>query len=143
MKYKHVLLATDLMDDCQVVAKRAAETAKQNDAKLSIVHVVEPLPGYGYAFISPSDIETQLLDEAKKQIKVLGKKYQVPEDQQRVEMGPTKIEIADYANDNKVDLIVVGTHTRHGFGHFIGSTANAVIHEAECDVLTVRIPDPK
>ena len=44
MKYSHVLLATDLMEDGDLVAQRAAEIAAQNGATLSIVHVVEPLP---------------------------------------------------------------------------------------------------
>jgi universal stress protein A len=139
MRYKHLLIAVDLLSGSEKVLKRAAEIAKEFDSKLSIIHVVEPLPGYGYAFMAPAEIETQLIDEAKKQIKALGEKYKIPEKQQHVEMGPTKIEIIDIADQGKVDLVVVGTHTRHGLAHLLGSTANAVVHGAHCDVLTVRV----
>jgi universal stress protein A len=139
MKYKHILIAIDLLDGSSKLIKRAMEIAKEFGSKVSLIHVVEPLPGYGYAFISPAEIETQLVDEAKKQVQKIGAKYDIPEDQQYVEMGPTKIEIIDIADDHHVDLIAVGTHTRHGLAHLLGSTANAVVHGANCDVLTVRV----
>jgi len=37
------------------------------------------------------------------------------------------------------DLIVLGTHGRHGLGLMLGSTANAVLHGAPCNVLTVMV----
>ena len=43
----------------------------------------------------------------------------------------------------KADLIIVGSHGRHGVRLLLGSTANAILHGAKCDVLAVRIPDPK
>ena len=45
------------------------------------------------------------------------------------------------AQSKKVDLIVVGSHGRHGLGLLLGATANGVLHGANCDVLTVRV-DP-
>lgn len=139
MKYNHILIATDLLEGSEKVLKRAYEIAQEFKSKLSIIHVVEPLPGYGYAFIAPAEIETQLMDEAKKQLIETAKKYSIPAENTYVVLGPTKAEILEVAQTNGVDLIVVGTHTRHGLGHLLGSTANAVIHSAECDVLTVRI----
>lgn len=139
MKYNHILIATDLLEGSEKALKRASEIAQEFKSKLSIIHVVEPLPGYGYAFIAPAEIETQLMDEAKKQLIETAKKYSIAAENTYVVLGPTKAEILDVAETNGVDLIVVGTHTRHGLGHLLGSTANAVIHSAKCDVLTVRI----
>lgn len=139
MKYNHILIATDLLEGSEKIAKRAVEMAQEFAAKLSIIHVVEPLPGYGYAFIAPAEIESQLIDEAKKQLIELAKKYTISEENVHVVLGPTKVEILEVAEKTGVDLIVVGTHTRHGLGHLLGSTANAVIHGSKCDVLTVRI----
>ncbi|MCV6604433.1 MAG: universal stress protein, partial [Porticoccaceae bacterium] len=48
-------------------------------------------------------------------------------------------ELHRYAEENQVDLIVVGSHGRHGLALLLGSTANGVIHGAGCDVLAVRI----
>ena len=139
MKYKHILIATDLLEGSEMVVKRALELAKEFASKLSIIHVVEPLPGNGYAFIAPAEIESQLIDEAKKQLLDMAKQYSIPNENVHVVLGPTKVEIIEIAEKNKVDLIVVGTHIRHGLGHLLGSTANAVIHAAKCDVLTVRV----
>lgn len=141
MKYKHILIATDLLEGHEKLIQEACDLAKTFAAKLSLVHVVEPLPGYGYAFIAPADIEMQLVDEAKQQIKKIASTYKISDDNVHVLLGPTKVEIIDVAEEQKVDLIVVGTHHRHGLGHLLGSTANAVIHSSPCDVLTIRIED--
>jgi nucleotide-binding universal stress UspA family protein len=47
--------------------------------------------------------------------------------------------IADYARENAVDLIVMGTHGRTGIDHaIVGSVAEHVVRLAPCPVLTVR-----
>ena len=43
------------------------------------------------------------------------------------------------ATSHDVDLIVVGSHGRHGFALLLGSTSTGVLHGAKCDVLAVRI----
>ena len=48
------------------------------------------------------------------------------------------VEIAHAAERHGADLIVVGSHGRHGIGRLLGSTAHGVLHRAPCDVLTVR-----
>jgi nucleotide-binding universal stress UspA family protein len=54
--------------------------------------------------------------------------------------------ILDYASDNEIDLIVMGTHGRRGLGHLLlGSVAEEVVRLAPCPVLTVReqeVPKP-
>ena len=143
MKYSHLLVATDLLEGHEILIQRASELAKSFGAKISLIHVVEPLPGYGYAFISPADIETQLMDEANQQVRKTANQFGIPDQNIHVLLGPTKVEIIDVAESQKVDLIVVGTHHRHGLGHLLGSTANAVIHSSPCDVLTIRLNQEK
>ena len=49
------------------------------------------------------------------------------------------MEILRYANENNVDLIVMGTHGRGPLGHVVlGSVAERVVRKAPCPVLTVR-----
>ncbi len=141
MKYKHILVATDLMHGADVVIKRALEMAKLMGADLHLLHVVEPLPGYGYAFIGSAEIEVELVNESKKQLAKLGQKHAIAEKNLHVEIGPTKVEIIRIAEDQKADLIVVGSHGKSGFSALLGSTANAVVHSAKCDVLTVRLKE--
>jgi len=47
--------------------------------------------------------------------------------------------ILRFAREQDIDLIVVGSHGRHGIDVLLGSTANAVLHRAHCDVLAVRV----
>jgi len=139
--YKHILLASDLTDDAGAfVIKKVHEMQKLMKARLSLVHAVEPLPGYSYAYFGVEDIEGMLIEEARKSLKKLGKKLSVKEKDQYIEVGPTKSRILEIAAETKVDLIVCGSHGRHGLSLLLGSTANAILHGAKCDVLTVRLP---
>lgn len=139
--YKHILLATDLVDSNQAVIDKAVALAKQWGARLSLVHVIEPLPSYGYAYIGGADIESQLISEAKQKVTQLGTTLGIKTEDQHVDIGPTKIEILRIADENQVDLIVCGSHGRHGLAVLLGSTANAILHSANCDVLTVRLSE--
>jgi universal stress protein A len=112
-------------------------------AKLYLVHVVEPLPGYSYAYLGIEDIEGQLLNEARQAMEKLGGRLNVEHNGQHVEVGPTKTKILKVADEVNADLIICGSHGRHGLSLLLGSTANAILHGANCDVLTVRLPEEK
>jgi nucleotide-binding universal stress UspA family protein len=61
--------------------------------------------------------------------------------ERRVLRGSPHDEIIKFANDNKIDLIIMGTHSRKGIDRIIfGSTAAYVVRHAPCPVLTVRLP---
>ena len=55
--------------------------------------------------------------------------------------GIPKQEIINVAEQQQVDLIVVGSHGRHGLALLLGSTANSILHTAKCDVLAVRLKE--
>lgn len=139
--YKNILFATDLTDETQYVIEKVRSMVGYTNAKLSIVHVVEPLPGYSYAYLGIEDIEGQLVDEARQSMDKLGSKLSVAKDAQHVEIGPTKTKILGVADSIGADLIICGSHGRHGLSLLLGSTANAILHGAKCDVLTVRLPE--
>lgn len=140
--YQSILLAIDLHPSCdEIAAKRAQEIAKQCGGKLSIVHAVEHINAYGVAQAYPTviDLEEQMLKEAQQALTTFAAKYGIPSAQQFVEVGSPKSIILAKAEVVKADLIVVGSHGRHGIGLLLGSTANAVLHHAHCDVLAVWI----
>ncbi len=143
--YKHILLAVDFFEQCDAVINRAKDLAERNQAKLSIIHVVDSLPisdaGYGADMPFNLDLTAELMDSAKKRLAELAKKLLIPENGQWLEMGSPKTEIVRVAEENQVDLIVVGSHGRHGLALLLGSTANGVLHYAPCDVLAVRLQD--
>ncbi len=139
--YKQILFATDLTEDTDYLIGKVQALCKLTGALLSLVHVVEPLPGYSYAYLGIEDIEGQLINEAKQSMDKLGATLNVPKDRMFVEVGPTKTKILAIAEDLNADLIICGSHGRHGLSLLLGSTANAILHGAKCDVLTVRLPE--
>lgn len=141
--YRHILLATDFTEFSEQPAQRAQDLARHYQADLSILHVVENLPigDAAYGPIVPFDIDLteQMVDGAKSHIAKLAARLDIPESRQFVEIGSPKVEIIRVAEEIGADLIVVGSHGRHGIGLLLGSTASSVIHHAKCDVLAVRL----
>lgn len=140
-EYRHVLVAVDLTKDSHKVLERALPIAERNQAKLSIMHTLEPL-GFAYGGDIPMDltsIQDQLDDHAKQRLAEIADPHNVARDDQHVVVGMPDTEIHRFAEDNGVDLIVVGSHGRHGFALLLGSTSTGVLHGAKCDVLAVRV----
>jgi universal stress protein A len=139
--YKHILFATDLSEDTEYLIAKVKAMRDYAHAQLTIVHVVEPLPGYSYAYLGIEDIEGQLIAEAKVAMKKLADTLAVAENDQLIEVGLTKTRILNVADERDIDLIICGSHGRHGLSLLLGSTANAILHATKCDVLTVRLPE--
>jgi universal stress protein A len=141
--YMHVLFATDLSDESRGLAERARDLAERYAAKLSLIHVVEYSPlleyGDGQMFPTALELEEKLAEQARTKLAQWGRELGVTSEDQQVEIGATKTEILRVAKERGVDLIVVGSHGRHGLGLLLGSTANAVLHGAPCDVLALRV----
>jgi len=136
-KYKHVLVSIDLSETTPKLVKRVKALVDSLGSKLSLVHTIEPIPAYGY--LGTTDLESPHIDEAKEALAKIGKELSVDEKNQYVEIGPTKAKILSLAIEIDADLIVVGSHGRSGISVLLGSTANAILHSASCDVLTVRL----
>jgi len=142
--YKHVLVAVDLHPNSdRDIIERAIEIAKANGASVSLVHAVEHINAYGVAeaYSAVLDVESQLMDEAKKEMAKLGQKFNIPTTHQSLELGAPRVVVLNKAKESKADLIVVGSHGRHGLQLLLGSTANGILHHASCDVLAVRVAD--
>lgn len=140
--YQHLLLATDFTPEGQTVVERAAELRDHYQARLSLVHVVEYISlEYAGDLILPEDLdlEDKLVTSARRRMESLGERLQVEPARQHVLAGSTKTEILRIAEYEDVDLIVIGSHGRHGLALLLGSTATAVLHHAACDVLAVRV----
>ena len=142
LPYKHLLLAVDFSQETEPAITRAQQLKEQCRARLSLLHVVEYLPmAYSGDLVLPDDfdLEQELLEVAKKQMSLVGGRLGVAEDFVRVEIGGTVHTILRVAEDLAVDLIVVGSHGRHGLAALLGSTARTVLNGAKCDVLAVRV----
>lgn len=142
MAYKKILLALDLSTNTQPLCDKAEELAQCSHSQLALIHVVEPL-AMEYAYdalpMMPVCIEEEMVKRARKEIRRVGDMLGVPEERCRIALGGTKNEILRVAGEIAVDLIIIGSHGRHGINLLLGSTANAILHSAPCDVLAVRV----
>lgn len=139
--YKTVMLAVDLTEESLQVAKRATQLVQAFAAELHIVHVIEPL-SLAYGGDVPMDLSTvqeQIQDQATSHLREFSATLNVPESRQHLIFGRPESEIQRTADEHGADVIVVGSHGRHGLALLLGSTANGVLHGASCDVLAVRV----
>ena len=142
--YSHILVAIDFSASSEQVLAKARKIAQQNNARLSLLHVVEYLPPIDYINDSLIDVtwvneEKVMLDHARDRMQQYGKKHKLLNVDLDVELGIPKHEISRYIKEHNCDLVVLGSHGRHGISLLLGSTANAVLHDMPCDVLTVKI----
>jgi universal stress protein A len=141
--YNTLLVAIDLSDEAVQVATKAQSVAVSNRATLHILHVIEPL-SFAYGGDIPMDfsgIQDEIQKQAKSQLTAFASKYNIAIENQHIVIGRPESEIHSTAEELGADLIVVGSHGRHGLALILGSTANGVLHGASCDVLAVRVED--
>ncbi|MDC0996051.1 universal stress protein, partial [Pseudomonadales bacterium] len=119
----------------------ACALGKAFSATMSCMHVIEPL-SLAYGGDIPMDLSTiqeQIQETAKKQLADFAHSLSIPDENQHLIFGRPETEIHNMAEQIGADLIVVGSHGRHGLALLLGSTANGVLHGASCDVLAVRV----
>ncbi len=141
--YRHILVALDLSPESKVVVDRVKNNLAESEAKITLVHVLEPLSFiYGGDIpIDLSELQEQMEKQAVDRLKEAGEALNVAAEDQHVIIGQPAHEIQDFARKLEADLIVMGTHGRHGLARIFGSTANGVLHGAPCDVFAVLITD--
>ena len=103
--------------------------------------MIEPL-SLTYGGDVPMDLSTiqeQIQETAKNQLQEFAMELRIDTENQHLIFGRPQTEIDSLAHQIAADLIVVGSHGRHGIALLLGSTANGVLHGAPCDVLAVRV----
>lgn len=140
--YKKILIAVELKhdEDIAIVAKAKAAT-QSTDTQLHLIHAVEHINTYGTASAYPAiaDIEQQISDEHRQQLAKLADELGITQENTDIDIGPPSVIIADKAKQLDADLIVVGNHGRHGIALLLGSTADSILHKADCDILVVKL----
>jgi nucleotide-binding universal stress UspA family protein len=148
---KKILVAVDGSKPSLDASEEAISLAAKYEAELIVVHVVSPDVRYGYL----EDVITPGLPASLKEVVVLamekGQKYldEVKQNasENKVEVrtevliGATSVvkEIVEYAEEHKIDLIVIGTRGISGIKRMLlGSTASGVLSYAHCPVLIVK-----
>jgi nucleotide-binding universal stress UspA family protein len=145
---KTILVATDFSDTSDTALTYGRDLARSYESSLHVLHVVESAVGY----LADAESIGVLMDlQAQIERHARGRLETVVTDEDRTTLharpviltaGRAADGIVQYAKDNAIDLIVIGTHGRSGFAHAImGSVAERVIRLAPCPVLTVRHPE--
>jgi nucleotide-binding universal stress UspA family protein len=143
-----ILVPTDFSENASQAMSFAKEIARGTQATLHLVHVVEPVvypADWSYAQVGFADIEQELQDNAEKELKEQAEALKAAgfNAVTAVQRGRASDEICQYAADNGISIIAIGTHGRSGLEHFLfGSTTERVLRRAPCPVLSVRL-DPE
>ena len=139
--YKKILVLLDLSDDSEQVAIAARDLAAHSNASMLVLHVVEfmPVEPLGESLMPTAQIEDELIKRSHEKLDALIERLALPRSVGRVESGNTKAEILRVAEEEKADLIVLGSRERHGLAILVNFTEDTVLHAAHCDVLAVRL----
>jgi nucleotide-binding universal stress UspA family protein len=146
---KHILVATDFSEPSDAALAYGRELARTFDAQLTVLHVAENLAARafgadGVVFASP-DLQAEVEDLARRQVDALiasDDNIGVHSTGVVVSASSPSSAITDYARQEPIDLIVMGTHGRGAVAHLLmGSVAERVVRTAPCPVLTVRHPE--
>lgn len=134
-----ILVAVDDSEQSAWAAELAASMARISGAQVALGHVaplaapIEP----GYAMFTDRADEA-LLQAGKDVLSRFFWPQDVAPAARFVRQGPAAQEILELAREWKADLIVIGTHARHGLSRLLlGSTAETVLRRSECPVLCV------
>jgi len=140
--FKNILFPIDFSDRSKALCPYVKTVAEQFQAKLTVMHVVEvPIETFGrvdrsfpVVFDFPA-MKPHLLDMLKEYAVVAGA-------ERAVEEGDAAYNIAGYASEHGIDLIMMPTH---GYGKFrsllMGSVVSKVLHDADCAVWTAPHAD--
>jgi universal stress protein A len=143
--YRHILASVDpCTDGAALVVARATRLSEAYQAKLTLVHMIDHFPvDRSNAMIAPEDQDPLAYEheQSRRRLQQVAAEAGVGDSDIQVIATSTTAsrEIPELAKANGIDLIVTGSHGRHGLGRIIGSTADGLRHRSYCDVLVVRI----
>jgi universal stress protein A len=128
-------------DSTQVAARARDLTAGTPGAQLTLLHVVEfvPVEPLSDSLLPAVQIETELIERARVRLRDMAQSLGQAV-RWEVASGNIKTEITRFAREGRFDLLVVGSHERHGLSILVNLTEDTVLHAAPCDVLAVRLP---
>jgi nucleotide-binding universal stress UspA family protein len=144
-EFKHILAPIDFEPASAGALKLATKLAESYGAQLTLLHVWE-IQLYPYMdSIMNSEIVYRVEDAARRELRasLAGIRRTVPGASGRLETGLPGPVILEMVPELGVDLVVMGTHGRHGLSHtLLGSVAEKVVRLAAVPVITVHTSVP-
>ncbi|MEQ1635191.1 MAG: universal stress protein [Methylococcales bacterium] len=142
--YQHILVTLDYSAFDQTVINKAINMANHSHARISLLHVLDdiamPDTAYGTQISLDKPSDYALLETEKDRLIQIADSLNIPHKQCWLIWGLPQQEIVHLAEQQAIDLIVTGFHTKHGLGLLLGSTANSILQHTKCDLLAVHLP---
>ena len=136
--YSNILVPIAFESDGDEKAKAAieiAQTLAAKGARITLLHVMEKVPGYAISYL-PADYSAQARQAIATELHQMASGIEGGEG--LVIEGHSGRTILDWAKDHKVDLIVIASHRPGMQDLLLGSTAAQVVRHAACAVHVLR-----
>ncbi len=159
-KIKKILYATDLSDNSAYALRYAMSSAKEHDAEIVVLHVLEALPGSAQAMmgnmIDEEKIDQILRDKIAESKERIQKRLRIffdkefSNDPECIDMvhsilvieGYPENEILKQASELDCDLIIMGSHGKGIISHtFLGSVAKRVLRRVRKPIYIIPLPE--
>ena len=146
MKIEKILVPTDFSEDAKKALETATDLAGTFGSRIVLLHTYHidlpfTSPGFAGAVILPDSFYVEYRHQSTQQVERLAKEAAgtgVDVTGVAIE-SPAWLGIIDHAEKVGADLIVMGTRGLTGIKHLaLGSTAERVVRQAKCPVLTVK-----
>lgn len=138
--FKKVLVPIDVShtERNESLIERAKQLVDQPDGVISILNVIEDVPGY-VALELPAGIHERVLANARAELEKLAKKHGLPSSTEiNIAHGPPSKQILEASEKADVDVIVIASHKPGLADYFLGSVAGKVVRHAHCCVMVLR-----
>ena len=134
--YKNILIPV-VFDPAHTpdTALAAARQLSSEGARVTILHVIEELPGYATSYVAADFIEQSRKEVKDRLTEIAG---MIEGGEPVVVHGHSARTILGYAEDNDTDCIIVSSHKPGVQDYFLGGTAARVVRYAQCAVHVIR-----
>jgi universal stress protein A len=145
--YQNIVVAVDFSPHTDLVLARAVELAQYYNANLSLIHTIEHFTQMHSEYdlvmsaYDDGEMDQALFDNSVSRLNEVADNLNYSNIQKEVLWGSPKSTLLSYAAAQNVDLIMTGSHGRHGFARLLGSTAHGLVHNAKCDVIVVKLAE--
>jgi len=156
-KIKKILYATDLSKNSSYAFMYATDVARRHDARIVMLHAIEPVPAYAAAYTGITDElkrkqQEETVDEIRKRLGQFCERAEAQIGTPCVELvskilvprGHPPEEILNAADKEGCDVIILGTHGKGFLAHtFLGSVSSAVLNRTQKPVFIIPLPSEK
>ena len=134
--YKHILIPISFDQERDSSgAIELAKTLASPDSQITLLHVVEHIPGYAVSYL-PADYLAEARQAIQKEMDETA--AALPNARAVVIEGHSGRSILDWAGENHPDLIIIASHRPGMQDLLLGSTAAKVVRHAQCAVHVLR-----